>query len=265
MCVVVTAVVMLTSTKTEAQNPTWELYGTDLHIKYVKRHYGLFNLFWRWRWEEYNKIKVYEPGGDIEGDAIKRVYYGYERNNPEHYNYVHSSHAKTVHLNSGDPNFENEYDFHWVCGIEKRQDQPEKKYPAVGMEAKAHVVGTITEHVSGASNKEKYKHTTYLKVTAQHKTGGTKDFTVTVTYQVEGGYGRTKISKQISLAPGESTTMKLSVPGNREWANIISIDVRENRPLEIPQPPRFMQPIDSPPPPSPPGLPIIRPRSAESN
>ena len=29
MCVVVTAVVMLTPTKTEAQNPTYELYGTD--------------------------------------------------------------------------------------------------------------------------------------------------------------------------------------------------------------------------------------------
>lgn len=125
---------LLAPTATEAQNPTWELYGTDLHIKYVKDHYGLFNLFWRW--EEYNEVKVYEPGGNIEGHAIKRVYYGYELNNPEHYNYVHSEHAKTVHLNSGDPNFENEYDFQWICGREKRQDQPEKNTQRLGWKPK---------------------------------------------------------------------------------------------------------------------------------
>ena len=121
------------------------------------------------------------------------------------------------------------------------------------MESKAHVVGQFTDHISGSDQKEVYRHTTYLKVTAQHTTGGTKNFTVTVTYSVNGSYTRTKISKRISLAPGESTTMRLSATGSRRnWATIISIDVRENRPLEVPQPPRIQQR-------TPPGLPPTPP------
>lgn len=138
------------------------------------------------------------------------------------------------------------------------------------MEAKAHVVGTITDHISGADNKEKYKHTTHIKITAQHTSGGTEKFTVTVTYSVNGSYTRTKISNQISLAPGESTTMRLSAPGGRRnWASIISIDVRENRPLEVLQRPvrsPVLMPDTIPPgnqmPPTPPNL--VRPRSEES-
>ena len=250
MCVVVTAGVMLTPTKTEAQNPTWELYGMDKHIKYEKRYYGLFNLFWYWRKASQEIIKVDEPGGDREGYATKTVWH-YDLDS-EYVGYAHLEHAKTEHWNNREPSFTNVSDYIiWVGG--EKTDHPPKKYPAVGMEGKAHVVGTITEHVSGASNKEVYRHTTYLKVTAQHKTGGTKNFTVTVTYQVAGRYGRTKISKQISLAPDESTTMRLSAPGGRRnWATIISIDVRENRPLEVPQPPRIQQG-------TPPGLPPTPP------
>ena len=41
VCVVVTAVVMLTPTKTEAQNPTYELFGVDGTYKQSKPWSGI--------------------------------------------------------------------------------------------------------------------------------------------------------------------------------------------------------------------------------
>ena len=107
---------------------------------------------------------------------------------------------------------------------------------------------------------------TYIKVTDQRTTGGTKNFTLPVTYSVEGSARKTNLFPPISLPPGGSILMTLDVPGRGEWANILSIDIREKKKPAIPQPPRITPPIDSPPLPSPPGRrPIIRPRSEESN
>ena len=141
--------------------------------------------------------------------------------------YAHHSYAKTEQLNSGDPSFRNMDDYNMDCdGTERiclRQ-----KHPAVGREGKARFAGTVAVQ-SSFRRREVRTHVTNIKMTAKHATGGTKNFPVTVTYRVEGSGTWTKVSAPISLALGESTTMALSVPpGNREWANIISVDIREN-------------------------------------
>ena len=265
VCVVVTAVVMLTPTKTEAQNPTWELYGWDNHKIQYKPVGGMIGLIWRWRTEEVKMIDVYEPGVFAdEGHAYKDVYYGYETDNPDHYNYVASAHALTLHHNSGTPRFTNVEDFHVVCGIGSTNNPP-KNYPAVEMEGKAYMVGRQIDWIS-SKRREVHTHYTWIKITAQHTSGGTKNFTLTVTYSVEGSARKTKISTPILLAPGGSTTMRLSVPGNRRWASIVSIDVRENRPLEVPQHPKTAPPVgDSGPPSGRPKQPIVRANSQESS
>ena len=253
VCVVVTAVVMLTPTKTEAKNPTWELYGTDTHRKQYKPYSGVLGWFYRWRTEELKIIRVIQPGGNVEGYATHNVYYPYSMDPSDDnyvYNYVAAAYAKTKHLNSGDPNYRNIHDYHMVCGI-GQVDQPRKEYPAVGMEAKAHMVGRQIDQIS-STRREYYHYRTHIKVTDQRTTGGTKNFTLTVTYSGEGSARKTKISTPISLPPGGFILMTLDVPGRGKWASIVSIDVRENRPLEVPQPPSIQQG-------TPPGLPPTPP------
>ena len=266
VCVVVTAVVMLTPTKTEAQNPTYELYGKDRTYKQSKPG-GIIGWFSDWENDAYTFISVYKPGGTYEGLATKKVYYGYSMD-PDDDNYflgyVHHSYKQTLHLNEGDPSFRNRYDYNRHCDGTKYSFK-HQDYPAVDMEAKEYFVGEQIVRTS-TTTRTVYKSFTNVKITAQHTTGGTKNFTVTVTYSVEGSPTRTRVSAPISLAPGQSIIRSLSVPGKGKWANILSVDIREKKKPAIPQPPRITPPIDSPPLPSPPGRrPIIRPRSAESN
>ena len=88
------------------------------------------------------------------------------------------------------------------------------------MEGKAHVVGTVVDQ-SLFRYREVCTHETNIKITAKHTTGGTKNFTVTVTYSVE-----------------ESSTMtRIFVPCKGKWANILSVDIREKKKPAIPQPP----------------------------
>ncbi len=267
VCVVVTAVVMLTPTKTEAQNPTWELYGIDRHYKQYKPRGGWISFFYRWRTEERNEVFVYKPGGTYEGLATKKVWYGYSMTpGDDNYipGYIHHSYKKTLHLNEGDPSFRNMDHYNMDCDGTK-YSYLHQKYPVVGMEGKAHVVGTVVDQ-SSLKRREVRTHETNIKITSKHTTGGTKNFTVTVTYRVEGSGTWTKVSAPISLAPGESTTKSLSVPGGRNWADIISVDIRENKPPSIPQPPRTAPPyLENPPPISGRPHPIVRPRSEESS
>lgn len=263
MCVVVTAVVMLTPTKTEAQNPTYELFGTDKTYKQSKPWSGIIGWFFRWKTNEYTIIRVYEPGGTYEGRAENMVKY-YDEDDEEVIGYVARAIKETLYLNEGDPSYKNvTYDHHIVGG---GVDNMLKTIsgPAVDMESKEYFVGTQVVYTS-TTTRTVYRSFTKIKITAQHTTGGTKNFIVTVTYSVEGSSTRTRVSAPISLAPGQSIIRSLSVPGSHNWANILSVDIREKKKPAIPQPPRITPPIDSPPPPSPPGRPIIRPRSEESS
>ena len=264
VCVVVTAVVMLTPTKTEAQNPTYELFGMDNVHKQSKPWSGIIGWFFDWKNDGYTIIQVYQPGGTYEGHAEKKEYYGYSMD-PDDDNYIpgyiHHSYKKTLHMNEGDPSFRNIDDYNMDCDGTK-YSYKHQDYPAIDMEAKEYFVGEQVVRTSTTTRKV-YISLTNIKITAQHTTGGTKNFTVTVTYSVEGSSTRTRISVPISLAPGQSIIRSLSVPGKGKWANILSIDIREKKKPAIPQPPRITPPID--PPPSPPGRPIIRPRSEESS
>ena len=263
VCVVVTAVVMLAPSNAEAQNPTYELFGNDKTYKQSKPG-GIIGWFRRWKTVEYTRIDVYEPGGTYEGRAKNWVKY-YDDDDESPIGYVHKTFRETLYLNEGDPSYENvEYKNVFVGGGEydflKHIDGP-----AIDMEAKEYFVGTQVVDTS-TTTRTVYRSFTKIKITAQHTTGGTKNFTVTVTYSVEGSSTRTRVSAPISLAPGQSVIRSLSVPGKGKWANILSVDIREKKKPAIPQPPRITPPIDSPPLPSPPGRrPIIRPRSEESN
>ena len=261
VCVVVTAVVMLTPTKTEAQNPTYELFGVDGTYKQSKPWSGIIGWFFDWKTDEYTIINVYEPGGIFEGHAENMVKY-YDEDDEDVIGYVARAIKYTLHLNYGDPSYINvTYDHHIVGGgIDNMLDFVSG--PVVDMESKEYLVGEQIVSTS-TTTRTVYRGETNIKITAQHTTGGTKNFIVTVTYSVEGSSTRTRVSAPISLAPGQSIIRSLSVPGKGKWANILSVDIREKKKPAIPQPPRITPPIDSPP--SPPGRPIIRPRSEESS
>lgn len=250
VCVVVTAVVMLAPTKTEAQNPTYELFGVDGTYKQSKPWSGIIGWFFDWDTDEYTIIWVYEPGGIFEGHAENVVKY-YDDDDESPIGYVHKTVKYTLHLNYGDPSYENiEYKNYYVGGGEydflKHIDGP-----AVDMESKEYLVGEQVVSTS-TTTRTVYRGETNIKITAQHTTGGTKNFIVTVTYSVEGSSTRTRVSAPISLAPGQSIIRSLSVPGKGKWANILSVDIREKKKPAIPQPPRIQ-------PGTPPGLPPTPP------
>ena len=259
VCVVVTAVVMLTPTKTEAQNPTYELYGTDKTYKQSKPWSGIIGWFFRWKTNEYTIIRVYEPGGTYEGRAENMVKY-YDEDDEEVIGYVARAIKETLYLNEGDPSYKNvTYDHHIVGG---GVDNMLKTIsgPAVEMESKEYFVGTQVIRTS-TTTRTVYRSFTKIKITAQHTTGGTKNFIVTVTYSVEGSSTRTRVSAPISLAPGQSIIRSLSVPGKGKWANILSVDIREKKKPAIPQPPRIQQGTPPGLPPTPPLPGPRRPRS----
>ena len=254
---------LLAPTKTEAQNPTYELFGVDGTYKQSKPWSGIIGWFRRWKTGEYTRIDVYEPGGTCEGCAKNMVKY-YDEDD-DVIGYVARAIKYTLHLNYGDPPYINvTYDHHIVGGgIDNMLDFVSG--PVVDMESKEYFVGEQVVRTSTTTRKV-YISLTNIKITAQHTTGGTKNFIVTVTYSVEGSSTRTRISVPISLAPGQSIIRSLSVPGKGKRANILSVDIREKKKPAIPQPPRITPPIDSPPLPSSPGRrPIIRPRSEESS
>lgn len=78
---------LLASTKTEAQNPTWELYGWCNKKQYKPVGGGdWFDLALAHRGSQ-NDRRLQTGVFADEGHAIKDVYYNsYEMNNPDHYN-----------------------------------------------------------------------------------------------------------------------------------------------------------------------------------
>ena len=68
--------------------------------------------------------------------------------------------------------------------------------------------------------KETWTYKTKVDFTANHTTGGKVNFLVTITYSIEGSAANTKTQTTISLAPGETTTLTLSVPSGSGWADI---------------------------------------------
>ena len=77
--------------------------------------------------------------------------------------------------------------------------------------------------------KKTWTYKTKVDFTANHTTGGKVNFLVTITYSIEGSAANTKTQTTISLAPGETTTLTLSVPNGSGWADIRGIDVMANR------------------------------------
>ena len=77
--------------------------------------------------------------------------------------------------------------------------------------------------------KETWTYKSYVDFTATHTTGGKVPFLVTITYAVEGSDTDTTIQFPIKLSPGETTTIRLSVPDGGKWADIVGIDIMANR------------------------------------
>lgn len=142
--------------------------------------------------------------------------------------YVARANKETLYLNEGDPSYKNvKYDHHIVGGgVDNMLDFVSG--PAVEMEAKEYFVGTQVVYTS-TTTRTVYISFTNIKITAQHTTGGTKNFILTITYRINGNPHRTKISTPISLAPGQSIIRSISVPGSGEWADILSVDIREKK------------------------------------
>lgn len=103
----------------------------------------------------------------------------------------------------------------------------EEQQPALFLSSKAMVVGRIDQAFSEVRRVK--EHRTRLKITATH-TSGTKNFTLTIKYRVEGSTEVTTVQSSVVLKPGQKKSMMLFVPGSGSWASIDSITATEDRP-----------------------------------
>lgn len=78
--------------------------------------------------------------------------------------------------------------------------------------------------------KETWTYKSYVDFTATHTAGGKVTFLVTIKYRVDDSDIDNTVQTPIELAPGETTSMTLSVPDGGTYADIKSIDVTANRP-----------------------------------
>ncbi len=109
---------------------------------------------------------------------------------------------------------------HCRDGQRHRNDYLEKipredQQPAEYLGSKAMVVGRMEQTFSKVRRVK--EHRTRLKIKATH-TSGTKNFTLTVKYRVEGSTEVTTVQSSVVLRPNMMTTMTLSVPGGGSWA-----------------------------------------------
>ena len=202
--------------------PDYEIYGTDRY-SYQEEIDGS----WFTRVAERNTI--YAPS-NTRDEYASRIETAPEEDVP----YVLKSVRATKWFRDG--SFKNRFNydvfFRWNSdGSNKRESYGEAN-PARYTSGKKWRVGTRVKYkyyLFDRDVKETWTYKSYVDFTATHTTGGKVTFLVTITYAVEGSDTDTTIQFPIKLSPGETTTIRLSVPGGGKWADIVGIDIMANR------------------------------------
>ena len=238
---VVVGVGLLVGSNAEAQVPTYDVYGIDTIY---------WHLYVGGQWHETDTAvnHVYKPGRSTEGVASYRYADPNYDCSPLSMDnlFTKESVKRTIWYSDGSYlNKENyrEYCVHGKLRRDNRiRDVPlEEQEPARYLSSKAMVVGTIEQALSSRVKRTK-QHLTRLMIKSTH-TSGTKNFTLTIKYRVEGSTEVTTVQSSVVLKPKRIRIMTLSVPGGGSWATIDSISFHENRP---PDPPPAVVPVPVP-------------------
>ena len=224
----------------EAQSPTIDVYGVDATWENVyiggQQH------------EMFSTINSINPlSSSAKGYATWRYENPYNCTSSFNYFEKRRAHATVWYRNGTHRNryfYADQYDEN--CPLERHnflEGSGSTNAPPIYLEEKAMVVGTIETYLSPGQMRGS-SHLTKAQLTATH-TSGTKNFTVTVKYRVEGSSTVTTVQHSVILKPSRIRIMTLSVPGGDSWATIDSITVHENRPpvvVPVPVPPPAHRP-----------------------
>ena len=227
-------------TPTQAQLPTYEIYGID--TTYVYEYVG-----GRWYETLTTKNQVFYPGCNLSGRASYRSAAPIQDCPPSGLWTTILKVRSTDWYPDGSWRNVEHYTDHCRDGNRIRNNYLEKiprerQQPARYLINKAMVVGTIEQAFSSGVRRVK-EHRTSIKIEDTRTSGGWKNFTVTVKYRVEGSTEVTTVQHSVVLKPGHMRRWTLSVPGGGSWATIDSISIHENRP---PDPPPAIVPVPVP-------------------
>ncbi|MCS1410687.1 MAG: hypothetical protein M2R45_03882 [Verrucomicrobia subdivision 3 bacterium] len=241
----------LASSGLEAQTPSYALYGSDERYEQLSVRVGWWGRKWvAWQQERH---RTNPPDHDVKGYAFS---YWAHIEEGEYNGEIEE--RKTRWFRDGRyPPFENLTWYHQapynLNGEAHKHDYSHiKDRPAIDLKGKSSKVGKRTTIDDGIKIIERWRTGLFIK--ARH-TSGTKKFTLTVRYGIEGSSSAVSRSQVVTLNPGETTIRSLSAPSG-DWAYIDSIHFVENGPPrnERIKPDRRPLPSDEPVPSPPPSL-----------
>ncbi len=237
--------------------PTYELYGTDTKRTYRVKDAGIVLImpiyrFGAWELAEQEINRVRRPGSRGREESVATWRYYWDKGTRETYGVILSAKStKWFVADNQKPEYDNLYHYRTekdpVTGKRSRYDfvrRGDKDPAVIDLGSKAWLVGSRTwltgrgwfGNVNSSTQKHVGRWRTYMKLTAQHTSGGAKRFTVNIDYGVNGSTDPTTISRTVTLSPEETTTISLSSPGG-DWSNILDVSIRENAPpAPIPTP-----------------------------
>ena len=218
-------------------DPDYEVYGRD---KYTYE----MEINGQWHRETYQSNTIYHPN-----DRRKEYAYHFYVVPAQHVN--PRSKMQTIKMRQGtrwfkDGIWKNRFNY----GVFTDHPNPPfkrsfgHKYPARFKSGKVWAVGTdqiLNTPLFRMHTRQTWTHRTKVALTATHTTGGKVTFLATIKYRVDDSDTDTTIQTPIELAPGETTSMTLSVPDGGTYADIKSIDVTANRPPNPPSTQRSPQ------------------------
>ena len=241
------------ASRASAPPPTYEFYGTDIERTYVIEDAGtIIPLLLHgavWVLESRETHRFVKPGSRDRLESVATRIFIWPKGTQEIYGRINDAGSTEWYVPNGqDTPFDNRYNFYlekdFTTGKVNKINLGDDDIPAVEFKSKQWLVGSRTWYtglswlgtITLSSNKHVGRWRTYMKLTAQHTSGGAKLFTVIIDYYVEGSPTATRITQHVTLSPGGTTTMTLSAPKG-DWASIGGVTIRENAPpAPIPNP-----------------------------
>ena len=230
-----------------APPPTYEFYGTDIERIYRVVNLGIVPImpiyrFGAWDLMDLKINRVCKPGSRDREESVVTWRHHWPEGTQETYGRYYDTGSTRWYVSDGqDPPFDNRFHYYlekdFTTGKVNEINLGNDDIPAAEFKSKDWLVGSRTWYTGlgwrGNINSGTQKHAgrwrTYMKLTAQHTSGGAKRFTVIIDYYVEGSPTATRITQHVTLSPGETTTMTLSAPSG-DWASIGGVTIRENAP-----------------------------------
>ena len=226
-------------------------HGHQENLRHRRRgnHYSSTSARGVWVLESRETHRFVKPGSRDRLESVATRIFIWPKGTQETYGRISDAGSTEWYVPDGQKPWKNRYNFYlqkdFTTGeLDKISHPYMNDVPAVEFKSKQWLVGSRTWYtglswlgtVTLSSNKHVGRWRTYMKLTAQHTSGGAKRFTVIIDYYVEGSPTATRITQHVTLSPGETTTMTLSTPSG-DWASIGGVTIRENAPpAPIPNP-----------------------------